>query len=279
MNPTVQQKYCHPALDYILDLLDSLPSDYPTLSPSITPGPSTPLSATCEPQAAQPLPDTAKHTLRVSLTPRTRPQQEPTLLSDVAASTSSITTRHGKQLLIHDWHALALPFRPKSHYTAPSARFPPLSPQHPSAALSQRSDVHPEVSRDDDTDAQPSCGLQERSDASERPLSKMALSFITQPSPAVSNTDDPRRHSPPSSIPSDTSSPALSLLFATAGEFGVGKEEVLQRLRETFFFAQRGSENEEERELWRWALGEEEWEPWEMSRVDEGRRWSGEGVW
>ncbi|MCJ1433589.1 hypothetical protein MMC27_002952 [Xylographa pallens] len=100
--------------------------------------------------------------------------------------------------------------------------------------------------------------------------------------PALTRVPD-ERDSQPAYLSLIIEQPIRSSTFPPAFRSGSrvwsgGGEEVMPELRETMLFARWESENEEDRELWRWALGEEEWERWEMLRVEEGRE-RGKGVW
>ncbi|MCJ1321949.1 hypothetical protein MMC15_007294 [Xylographa vitiligo] len=299
MKFAVQQQHHHPALDHILDILDSVPPESPTLSPSVVPTSSTQPTATSEIHATQPLSGIAEPFLRTRPASRTPPaplsraQHHPTPVPAIALPPLPPTAERETKLHPNGWHARALPFRPKPRCVAPTVRYPPLSAQDHPAAPNRWVDSYPQGSSDDDDDddddappAPPAipngrsfCSVRKAPHAGARPApSKMALAFITQPSPAGLTGRKGSQHSTASSNMGDTTRPAPPLLFEAVYEFGGGKAgEVMPELRETVRFARRESENQEDREWWRWALGEEEWMRWEMLRVEEGEKDAGGG--
>ncbi|MCJ1380576.1 hypothetical protein MMC17_003684 [Xylographa soralifera] len=284
MDPILQQQHHHPALDHILDMLNSSPLGCPTLLPSTISPSSTLPPATFKAHNNQPLSHTAKPFQGTRPTTHTRPQQTSTMLPDVAVSTSSTTTLNTKKLQLNDWHARALPFRPKP---APAVDYSSLSAQAQdhAAVLRRWQQFVAESSSDDNDDAHASWILNngqahrqvlKSPHARKRAPSKMDLAFITHPSPVRPSAKRASQCRTLHSEFSDTSSPALPPLLEVDDGFGLEDgEEGMQELREGMLYAWRESENEEDRELWRWALGEEEWARWETLRVEEAGKEGG----
>ncbi|MCJ1283608.1 hypothetical protein MMC26_002939 [Xylographa opegraphella] len=266
MHPAIQRHHHHPALDHILDTLDAFPPGYPTLSPSTIPTSSTQPAAISGTHHKPLTPEAAKCVPHARSTPRSRPQPSSTIPSRGAAYASSTSRLSDKKLHLNASRAHALPFGPNARYTALAAEYPPLWPQERSTTPSQSRPSAPAVSSADDNDAHPPCGRQKSPNAAKPAPSTIAPAFIAARPPSTeSAAADPSRRCDSPAGGSDLLPTELAPLFEALGYLAVGDgegEELMPELWATVRFARRQSWGLEERELWRWALGEEEWVRW-----------------